>query len=109
MPPPGVPAVAMPGRRGRLAGVAVQPPVDPVRVHLLAPDQPGAGLAQHPHRLGADVRGGDRRVELVGFPLPGGHDVVEVESDQPAGGCGLVRGPAGAAAAAARPDLRPAR
>ncbi len=90
VPPPRVPAVAMPGRRRRLGGVAIQPPVDPIRVHLLAPDQPRAGLAHHPHGLIADVSRGDRGVELVRLPLPVCHDVVEVGAGPAGGACGLV-------------------
>ena len=55
-----VAVAAVPVRLGRrrLARVAVEPAAHVVRVHLLAPDEPGARLAQDPHRL---RRGAGRR------------------------------------------------
>ena len=64
------------GRR-RLAGVAVEPAAHVVRVHLLAPDEPGARLAQDPHLLGGGAGRRERRVELVGVGLARGDDLVE--------------------------------
>ena len=77
VPPTGVAAGAVAGRRRGLPGVTVEPPVHLIGVDLLAPDQAGAGLAQDPHLLGAEIVGGVRREELVGLPLAGLHDLVE--------------------------------
>ena len=64
------------GRR-RLAGVAVEPAAHVVRVHLLAPDEAGAGLAEDLHLVGGRAFGRDRRVELVRVGLARGDDLVE--------------------------------
>ena len=77
MPPTGVASAPVTGGRDGLAWVAVQPPVHPVRVDLFRPDQPGAGLTQHPHGLVTDICWGRCRVELVGLPLPKGHQFIE--------------------------------
>ena len=93
------------GRWG-LRGVAVQPPADVVGVHLLAPDQPGAGLAQHPHPFVVDAGRGDRCVELVGLVAALGHGRVEGRARP--GRSRRGRPPAGAAGAGSRSSPRPA-
>ncbi len=77
VPPVAVAAVLARLGRRRLAGVAVEPAADVVRVHLLAPDEPGARLAQDPHRLGVGAVRRERLVELVGVGLAGRDDLVE--------------------------------
>ena len=108
VPPVAVAAVPVGLRRRRLAGVAVEPAAHVVRVHLLAPDEPGARLAQDPHRLGRRAGRRERGVELVGVGLAGGDDLVERRPHRsgPATFSGVCRPPAGAAAAAARPCRR---
>ena len=72
-------------RRRRRARVAVEPAADVVGVHLLAPDEPGAGLAQDPHALGVRAGGRERGVELVGVGLACGDDLVERRGGRGAG------------------------
>ena len=75
--PAAVAAVPVGLRRRRLAGVAVEPAAHVVGVHLLAPDEPGAGLAEHPHRLRRRAGRSERGVELVRVRLAGGDHLAE--------------------------------
>ena len=78
VPPAAVAAVLASRGRRRLARVAVEPAAHVVRVHLLAPDEPGAGLAQDPHLLRRRCpSGASARVELVRVGLARGDDLVE--------------------------------
>ena len=64
------------GRR-RLAGVPVQPAAHVIGVDLLAPDEPGARLAQDLHLLRCCPGRRERAVELVGVRFPRGDRFVE--------------------------------
>ena len=89
-------------RRRRLAGVAVEPAADPVRVDLLAPDQPGARLAEDPHALGVGVGGSEGGVELVGLGPRAATHVVERRPARPTVGLG---GRVGVRPVQAEPEL----
>jgi hypothetical protein len=69
--------VAVRLRRRRLARVAVEPARHVVRVHLLAPDEAGACLAQDRQLLGRSLVRRERGVELVGVVLARGDDLGE--------------------------------
>ena len=60
---------ALPARFGRrrLGRVALEPAVDEVVVVLLAPQQPGEGLALHVAQVVGHVEGRDAAVEGVGL------------------------------------------
>ena len=81
--PPGVAAQPPPGRRGRLGGIAVQPPGHVEVVELLAPQQAREGLPHH-HGL---VRAGTGRcqagVELVRFGPSLIKNLNELASERP--------------------------
>ena len=77
MPPALVADAAARVRRWWLARVAVEPASDVVGVDLLAPHQPGAGLAEHPHLLGCRSLRRQVGVELVGVGLTSRDDRVE--------------------------------
>jgi hypothetical protein len=80
--PPGV-APAAPARRGGwLGGVTIQPAADVVVVKLLAPQQPGEGLAHHHRLVGASRFGGEFGVELVGLGPALLDDLVEVAAER---------------------------
>ena len=94
-------------RRRRRSGIPVQPAAHVVGVDLLAPDEPGARLAQDLHLLRPGPVRRQRAVELLRIRLARGHRLVE----RPAG---PVRAPAwrrpgDAGAAGARRCRRQAR
>jgi hypothetical protein len=75
------------GRRGRLGGVALQPPPHLVVVVLLAPQQAGERLPLHEALVVVELRAGECRVELVGLLLPRGeHGVGVIERESQVGG-----------------------
>jgi len=75
--PAAVAAVAVGFRRRRLARVAVEPASHVVRVHLLAPNEPGTRLAQNRQLLGRSPLRRERGVELVGVSLASRDDLSE--------------------------------
>src|SRR3954466_4243651 len=77
MAPAAVAAVTVCLGRRWLARISAEPAANVVRVDLLAPDEPGAGLAQDPHLVRRGARRRERAVELVRVGLPGAHDRVE--------------------------------
>src|SRR5512132_1931230 len=78
VPPTRIAAGSVSGWRRWLTRIPVQPSGHPVGVHLFAPDQTRTRLPQYAHPFFADVVGCQCGVELIGFPLTTGHDLVEV-------------------------------
>src|SRR6478672_3490291 len=78
VPPTGISASSVSGRRRWFTRIPVQPSGHPVGVDLFAPDQTRTRLPQYAHLFFADVVGCQCGVELIGFPLTAGHDLVEV-------------------------------
>src|SRR5690606_27094191 len=61
-----------------LGFVPLEPAVNVVVVVLLRPEEARAGLAGEVAFVGAKLRGEGRLIELVGFALSGGEDLIEV-------------------------------
>ena len=78
MPPTRIPAGSMSRRWNWLTRIPIQPTRYPVRIHLFAPNEARARLAEHPHLFFANIVGRQSGVELVSFPLAVRDDRVEV-------------------------------
>ena len=75
--PAAIAAQGMTRGRGRLGGIAIQPPGYVVSEELLAPDHAGEGTAHDVRPIGRRTRRRQLGIELIGFPLTRSHEVVE--------------------------------
>ena len=87
--PAGVAALGAAGRRHRVRRIPGRPLLDDVVVELLAPEQSGVPLPEHPPLVLRRRLGQSLAVELVGFPDALVHHLLELGAER----LGGVRGP----------------